>query len=320
MPPLVTIGMPTYNRAEFLKRSIDCILRQSFNDFELIIYDDGSTDNTLDILSSLKDERLSYVSFKNSGIPEPLNYIYKNARGEFIIILHDHDLVDQNLIEKCVEQLEKHTKIGFVLPGGSNVDSDGESNLVELLDDLPLKNNGNQFLMEMLEDKKSFACRFHGCSMVRKSALKDIGLFYNKKYGWYADIDLWMRLLKEYDFIYLKESLINFTRREENHEINVHQIRTINNLYEIHEDNINNIFLDSHKLSSYKGYLSQRYFSAIFRIFLNEISKGNIEITKQFEEVNKKALKKLHHRLAIYILKLKIFSFLLVSFRRLLRG
>ena len=320
MPPLVTIGIPTYNRAEFLKRSIDCILRQSFNDFELIIYDDGSTDNTLDILSSLKDERLSYVSFKNSGIPEPLNYIYKNARGEFIIILHDHDLVDQNLITKCVEQLEKHTEIGFVLPGGSNVDSDGESNLVELLDDLPLKNNGNQFLMEMLEDKKSFACRFHGCSMVRKSALKDIGLFYNKKYGWYADIDLWMRLLKEYDFIYLKESLINFTRREENHEINVHQIRTINNLYEIHEDNINNIFLDSHKLSSYKGYLSHRYFSEIFRIFLNEISKGNTEITKQFEKVNKKALKKFHHRLAIYILKLKIFSFLLVSFRRLLRG
>ena len=55
MYPLVTIGMPTYNRAKFIKKSVESILSQSFSNFELIIYDDGSTDNTLDILSSLKE-------------------------------------------------------------------------------------------------------------------------------------------------------------------------------------------------------------------------------------------------------------------------
>lgn len=316
MLPLVTIGMPTYNRAKFIKRSVESILNQSFSNFELIIYDDGSTDNTLEVLSTIKDERVRYFSFENLGVPEPLNYLYQSAKGEFIIILHDHDLFDETLIEKCVNSLKIYKDVGFILPGASNIDPDGENNLVELLEDLPLKNKGNQFLMEILENKKSFTCRFHGCSMIRKTALEEIGFFYNKKYGWYADIDLWMRLLKEYDFIYLKENLIKFTRREEGHEINSQPIKTLNLLHEIHSDNLNRNFNNQQDLSFYRRYLSQRYFNEIFRIFVSQIALGNNEITSQIEEIKKDALNKFHF-LVFNILRLKLVSILLVLYKSL---
>ena len=77
MEPRVTIGMPTYNRVEYLPRAINSILNQTYKDFELLIYDDGSSDNTLALLESYNDEILSYVSFKNQVPPKSLNYIYE---------------------------------------------------------------------------------------------------------------------------------------------------------------------------------------------------------------------------------------------------
>ena len=86
MKPLVTIGMPTYNRADYLPRTINSILSQTFSDFELLIYDDGSSDNTLKVLESYNDKRINFVSFKNQGPPEPLNYIYKKSTAAFFRI------------------------------------------------------------------------------------------------------------------------------------------------------------------------------------------------------------------------------------------
>lgn len=316
MQPLVTIGMPSYNRADYIKRSVNSILDQTYTNFELIIYDDGSSDNTLEILDTLSDERINYFSFSNKGVPEPLNYIYKEAKGEFIIILHDNDLFDETLIERCVNSLKMYKDVGFILPGASNIDPDGETNLVELLEDLPLENKGNQFLREILENKKSFTCRFHGCSMIRRSALEKVGFYYSKKYSWYADIDLWMRLLKEHDFIYLKENLIKFTRREAEHEINSQPIKTLNLLHEIHSDNLNRNFNNQQELSLYRHYLSQRYFNEVFRIFVSQIALGNNEITGQIEEIKKDALNKFHF-LVFNILRLKLVSILLVLYKNL---
>ena len=322
MEPRVNIGMPTYNRAEYLTRTINCILSQTYKDFELIIYDDGSSDSTIEILESYNDERLSYVSFENQGPPAPLNYIYKKAKGDFIIILHDHDIFSDVLIENCVKVLEENPQAGFVLPGGGFVDSDGESNYEEQLDVLPLLNSGRQHLIDIFSQKKSFNSRFHACSMVRREALEDCGFFYIDKYGFFSDVDLWIRLLKNNDFLYLKKPLMKFTRREKDHELNDSAVRVINTLFEIHFDNLNKLkesIFSIKEVNAFLRVLKKRYFFAVSSIFLMELSKDNRLILKQFDQVNKENFNLAFLAFLLKILKFKIVGALLFRSRLLIK-
>lgn len=322
MEPRVTIGMPTYNRVEYLQRTINSILNQTYKDFELLIYDDGSSDNTLVLLESYNDKRLSYVSFKNQGPPKPLNYIYEKAKGEFIIILHDHDIFSKKLIEKCVIAFKENPHAGFVLPGGGFIDQDGKSNYIEMLDELPLLNSGRQHLIDIFSQKKSFSSKFHACSMVRRQALEGCGFFYNNKYGFYADVDLWIRLLKKNDFVYLKQPLMKFTRREATHELNDRNIQIINVLFNIHFDNLNeqkeNIFSIKER-KTFLRILKKRYFFEIVSIFITELSKGNRTIFDQLDQVNKDHFNYAFLFFLLKALKLKIVGYLLSFIRILLK-
>ncbi len=322
MEPIVTIGMPTYNRVEYLPRAINCILSQTYEDFELIIYDDGSSDNTVEILEKYNDERLSYVSFENKGPPTPLNYIYKKAKGEFIIILHDHDIFSDALIEKCVKALKENPQAGFVLPGGGFVDPDGESNYVEMLDKLPLLNSGRQHLIDIFSQTNSFNSRFHACSMVRREALEECGFFYKNKYGFYSDVDLWIRLLEKNDFLYLKQPLMKFTRREKDHELNDKNVQVTNILFQIHLDNLNKLkerIFSTKEVDKFLKLLKRKYFYVIYSIFIMELSKGNRLILKQFDQVDRENLNSDIFNFLLGILKVKLVGNILFLIRLLLK-
>ena len=322
MEPTVTIGMPTYNRVEYLPRAIKCVLSQTFNDFEFIIDDDGSTDNTLKLLETYNDDRLSYVSFENQGPPAPLNYIYKNAKGNLIIILHDHDIFSNELIENCVKALNENPQAGFVLPGGGEVDSDGESNYVDQLDELPLINSGRQHLIDIFSQKKSFDFRFHACSMVRREALEGCGFLYDNKYGFYSDVDLWIRLLKNNDFLYLKQPLMKFTRREKDHKLNDGVVQVINTLFQIHFDNLNKLkksIFSNDEVDTFLRVLHRKYFFVLSLIFLSELSKGNRLILNQFDQVKKENFNSAFPHFLLKIFKVKLTGSFLYYTRLLLK-
>ncbi len=90
--PSVSVLIPTFNRRETLKRAIQSVFHQSFEDFELIVIDDASTDETLDYLQSLNDSRLEIVSLeKNRGVSYARNRGFDKARGEWIALLDSDD-------------------------------------------------------------------------------------------------------------------------------------------------------------------------------------------------------------------------------------
>lgn len=215
--PKVTIGMPTFNRAKTLMRAIEQVLNQTFRDFEFIIYNDGSTDDTVKIVQSFSDERIILINEKNKGLPHPLNKILDIAHGEFIIILHDHDKFNSQLIEKSVNALDKYPEAGFVLQACAWINSNETTGYQEFILDLPIHNNGRKFGEYLLLKSPSFSSPIHACCMVRSSAYKKVGKYYDPKFGWYTDVDLWFRLLKDFNFIYLPEVLFVFTGREQNH-------------------------------------------------------------------------------------------------------
>lgn len=112
--PFFSIIIPTYNRSKKLKQAIDSVLAQTFTDFEILVMDDGSNDDTPDIISEYKDQRIIYQWDANSGGPaRPRNRGLKIANGEWICFLDADDWWTPNKLEVCIEYIEKN-EIDFI--------------------------------------------------------------------------------------------------------------------------------------------------------------------------------------------------------------
>jgi glycosyltransferase involved in cell wall biosynthesis len=106
--PLVSVVMPVFNGEKYLREAIDSILNQTFADFEFIIINDGSTDDTLKIIKGYKDPRIVLISRKNKGLVASLNEGIEKARGKYIARMDADDISLPERFEKQVEYLEGH--------------------------------------------------------------------------------------------------------------------------------------------------------------------------------------------------------------------
>ncbi len=238
--------MPTYNRASVLRDTIQQVLDQTFKDYELIIYNDGSSDSTVEIIREINDTRIIFLNNENAGPPHPLNGILSIAKGEYIIILHDHDFFHPQLLEKSLAILEKFPDVGFVLQGSAWIDEDGVSNYKEMLLNFPEINSGRDMAFKMLTNKKGFDSFFHACCMVRRTALIKAGWYYDIKFSLYADTDLWYRLLLVTNFAYINEVLFKFRTREvSGHFLSNKEFEILSWNRDIQELNLNRYFGDS---------------------------------------------------------------------------
>lgn len=109
-----SVIIPTYNCATYLKRCVDSILSQLNNEDEIIIVNDGSTDNTTDVCKKLSDIKIKIINKTNTGVSDSRNQALKIARGKFIIFLDADDYVDNGYIKKVVEIIKKYSDIQFI--------------------------------------------------------------------------------------------------------------------------------------------------------------------------------------------------------------
>ncbi|HYV33330.1 MAG TPA: glycosyltransferase family A protein, partial [Candidatus Limnocylindria bacterium] len=116
--PRVSVNILTKNRAELLKKALASVLMQSFKDFQIVVVDDGSTDNTEATLQNLKIENLKIVSHRqSSGITKSRQEALEKSEGEYIAILDDDDeWLDKDKLKKQLDYFEQHPKA--VLVGG----------------------------------------------------------------------------------------------------------------------------------------------------------------------------------------------------------
>lgn len=110
MEKTVSIVLPCYNQGCFLAEALDSIIKQTYNNWEAIIVNDGSKDNTEEVAMQYiaKDRRIHYISQKNSGVSTARNNGIKNASGEFILPLDPDDILEPSYIEKCIKFFEEH--------------------------------------------------------------------------------------------------------------------------------------------------------------------------------------------------------------------
>jgi glycosyltransferase involved in cell wall biosynthesis len=124
--PKISICIPTYNRANFIEKTISSVLNQTFKDFELIVRIDGSIDNTKEILDKIHDSRLKVLNNgKNVGYIETMHRLTDDSSCDWIQFLSDDDLLMPEYLENCVIAIDNVDNLGFVVTANNFIDSDG---------------------------------------------------------------------------------------------------------------------------------------------------------------------------------------------------
>ena len=206
---MVSIVLVTYNRAERLKLSIQDILGQTFRDFELIICDDCSPDETESVCRKFQEQDDRVIYFRHASnlqMPANLNFGILHAKYPYIAILHDGDRFKPNLIEQWFNAITRHESVGFVF--NSIGITDENENLLSATHDFK---EGfiekDRLLKGVFFRRWQFNSPVYGETMVKKELIEKNG-FLKKRYGFYADVDLWMQLLHKHDAYYCADTLI----------------------------------------------------------------------------------------------------------------
>ena len=154
MEPLISIIMATYNRADYIQEALDSIKRQTFQDYEIIVVDDGSTDNTREILDNYEGIRCIYL--KHVGIAGARNTAVKAAVGKWIAFLDSDDLWKEDKLQKQVDYLHTHPDCRIVYTEFSNFTEIPEDELDERQKELLQTDDISWYLPSALVDARLF--------------------------------------------------------------------------------------------------------------------------------------------------------------------
>ena len=126
--PLVTIAIPTYNRADsYLGQALKCALNQTYPNLEIIVSDNCSTDSTKAFVSSITDRRLQYFRHEpNIGANGNFNFCFDQAKGSYILLLHDDDMIDKDFVESCIQVADDREDVAIIRTGTRIVDAEGK--------------------------------------------------------------------------------------------------------------------------------------------------------------------------------------------------
>lgn len=184
--PKVSVILPVFNCEKYVFEAIQSILNQSFKDFEFIIINDGSTDNSLEIvkLAAESDNRIIFINNeKNLGLIKTLNIGLNLASGEYIIRMDGDDVSKYDRIEKQIKFLDINKEIGLL---GSYYECFGDTNVLQK------KHSTHKDIKIASLFSSPFA---HPTICLRASVLKENNLIYNETALHVEDYDLWSKLL-----------------------------------------------------------------------------------------------------------------------------
>lgn len=203
MLPKVSIILPTYNGAKYIKKSIESIIDQTFHDWELIIVDDCSTDETPLIIRKYVeiDKRIKYIrNEKNQKLPNSLNIGFSNAIGKYLTWTSDDNYYLPQALKKMYDYLENNTDVCMVCADMQSVDESGK-----------LANKEPVY-----DDKRIFVENHIGaCFLYRCKVLEEIGQ-YNQNLVYVEDYDYWFRIRMRYGSIHrIPEVLYCYRRHNE---------------------------------------------------------------------------------------------------------
>ncbi len=210
--PVVSVCLPTYNGARFVKPAMESILRQSFADFELLISDDCSADETQEIVLSQSDPRIrSFHNTSRLGLVGNWNRCIELARGEYVYIFHQDDLMEKDVVQRGVRLLNQHPKVGFVFSDIVTIDAEGKTIGRHWTPILPERDTifpEQDFFRLLAMNGNLVPCQ---TVMARAECFRRFGKF-DARLRYTPDLEMWLRLALHYDVGYIAEPLVKLRR------------------------------------------------------------------------------------------------------------
>lgn len=192
---MFTVIIPLYNKEKYIQRTLESVLSQSFEEFEVIVVNDGSTDDSIKIITQMKDDRIKIINQKNQGVSEARNTGIKNAEYEMIALLDADDTWDSKFLETLYRLIKEFPEAGLYYSNYKFVN--GEDQKIEELED-EIKGN-------LVEDYFAFSKKnIPICAssvVIPKNVFVELGGF-PKEFSRGEDLYLWTLIALRYQIVY----------------------------------------------------------------------------------------------------------------------
>ena len=221
--PLVSILIPSYNHELYIKEALDSSLNQTYDNFEILVLDDGSNDNSVSIIKEYANKypkKIKFFEQENSGVAKTLNKLINLSQGKYLSLMASDDILYPTKLEKQVAVFNKdiEEKVGFVY---SYADQINMNKSRYRADELTIGIRG-KIIKELFENGVFFS---PVSNLIRKSAIIECGMF---KFGrpYCDDYQLYMEIALKYEFDYVPEKLV--ARRIHYTNISLNQVESLN--------------------------------------------------------------------------------------------
>ena len=207
--PRVSVVIASYNHAPYVRPAIESVLEQSFQDFEILVTDDGSKDRTPDEVRDIPDPRITLEVFPNNrGACVAMNAAIRRAKGDYIAVLNSDDLFLPGKLEKQIAFLDANRQVGAVFAYPTFIDGKGKPIAEKdtyYKGTFIVENRSREEWLRHLFFRGNVFC--HPSVLIRKRCYDEIGC-YNPALAQVPDFEMWVRLLQRFDVHVLKEPLV----------------------------------------------------------------------------------------------------------------
>lgn len=210
MNELVTIAIPTLNRVDYLRLAVSSALGQTYRNIEVIVSNNASTDQTMNMLSMIIDTRLTVIVQQETiGMMDNWNHCLARATGMYFLLLSDDDILEPNAIEEMLHAYEESDRegkgIGFVWSAATNID--GEGNVIEMKAEPEPPESAESLLRMYFECKHDV--RLYPCAILFRT--RDLDPGYDLRFPLAADTAQWMRSIIKYGSAkYISAKLVRY--------------------------------------------------------------------------------------------------------------
>lgn len=320
--PKVSVVLPNYNYARYLDERIQSILNQSYEDFELIIVDDASKDNSLEVIEKYTQDKRVRTKFfgQNSGLPyKRWNDGYELATGKYVLFAGADDSCAPTFIETLVEKLDKNPSVGIAYAQSWEINSDGQRvrSFKQFTDDLDEKKWGSDYVNDGRDE-----CRYMivkntipnaSAALIRCDKFEEAGKF-DESLELIADWILYLKLFLISDVAYVAEPLNYFrvhpqTVRSKTKKDGRHILEIVK-LFELLPEDVN---IPQPFIEKAHDRMANRWVNSIERLLISNPGK----VTQRFQEIHAAISRvdpKINRRLLKRALR-DIFTFGLLTYR-----
>jgi len=207
--PIITICIPTFNRAIYLREAIKSALSQWQKNIEIVAIDDGSTDNTKNILKEFESEKLRYLCKNHTGAPDTRNQAIQQAKGKYLLWLDSDDILMPGAVAKYIQAISDFPEVDVHYGDLVIVDSNGDFKHDQRYPDYYEQND---VLLSRLLIGNSIP---NGGTLIRKSVYKKYGI-YNKKYKRAHDYEFWVRVARHIKFKHIGTTVYKWRWHDSN--------------------------------------------------------------------------------------------------------